>query len=88
MDTLELVKARLGISSDKRDEYFEAIIDGLITELREVQNIDIDETNPGQLMFLVDYAVYRYENKGEHSGLPRHLQWRLHNLFVGVKNDI
>ena len=88
MDALELVKARLGITSSKRDDYLEAIIDGLKKELEEVQGLKLDEKNYYHIMFLVDYAAYRYENKGENSGLPRHLQWRLHNLFVGVKNDI
>ena len=88
MDALELVKARLGITSSKRDDYLEAIISGVLAEIQEIQGIKIDDNNAVHLMFIVDYAVYRYENKGEHSGLPRHLQWRLHNLFVGVKNDI
>mgnify|MGYP006928713294 FL=1 len=33
-------------------------------------------------MFIVDYACYRYESKGEYEDMPRHLQWRLHNLAI------
>lgn len=85
MEVLKLVKARLGISSDTRDEYIQAIIDGIEKELKERQGLDIDISNPFHLMFVVDYSCYRYENKGEHSGMPRHLQWRLHNLFIAGK---
>lgn len=83
MDVLSLVKARLGITIDRRDEYIQAIIDGIKKELADIQGIELDVSNPNHVMFLVDYACYRYENRGEQSGLPRHLQWRLHNLFVG-----
>ena len=88
MDALELVKARLGITSSKRDDYLEAIISGVLAEIQEIQGIKIDDNNAAHLMFIVDYSVFRYENKGESGGLPRHLQWRLHNLFVGERNDI
>ncbi|WP_100065117.1 phage head-tail connector protein [Miniphocaeibacter massiliensis] len=86
MGTLELVKARLGISSSKRDDYLNAIIDGLEKELKEIQGLILDSKNLTHQMFIADYACYRYENKGEQSGLPRHLQWRLHNLIIGNKN--
>lgn len=81
--TLNLLKARLGITKKNRDEYLQAIINGILTELKERQGLIIDLVRPDHLMFLVDYATYRYQNVGEESGMPRHLQWRLHNLLVG-----
>lgn len=94
MDTstvLDLVKARLGISSTVRDTYLTAIIEGVITELEDAQGLVLDDANPYHLMFVVDYSTWRYESVREPGNapagrvllsMPRHLQFRLHNLIV------
>lgn len=85
MDTstvLELVKARLGISTTVRDIYLIAIIDGVIKELEDEKGIVLDSTNPYHLMFVVDYATWRYQNRDSDGAMPRHLQFRLHNLII------
>ena len=94
MDTstvLDLVKARLGISSNVRDTYISAIIDGVIKELEDAQGLVLDGANPYHLMFVVDYATWRYQSVREPGkdpagrvplSMPRHLQFRLHNLMV------
>lgn len=79
---LSLVKARLGISTAVRDEYLEAIIKGVTDDLTNRHGIDLNQDDSGHLMFVVDFATYRYENKGVDT-IPRHLQLRLHNLMVG-----
>lgn len=93
---LELVKARIGIRSTVRDSYLEAIVKGVVQELKDDQGLVLSETNPHHLMFLVDYSTWRYQSVtnsethyvGKPSSMPRHLQWRLHNLVVGgVKNE-
>jgi len=78
---LDLLKAKLGIMTNVRDAYLTAIISGIKTELTEVQGLTLDENNSYHLMFLVDYSEYRYSNK-ENPTMPRHLQWRLHNLLI------
>lgn len=97
---LDLVKARLGISSTVRDTYLTAIIEGVITELEDAQGLALDGANPYHLMFVVDYATWRYQSVIEPSHIPgrvplpmpRHLQFRLHNLIVeqkaGASDDI
>ena len=92
MDTstvLELVKARIGISSKVRDTYLTAIVNGVINELKDVQGLILDMSSPHQLMFVVDYATWRYQNRDQPGGIPRHLQFRLHNLVIsaGGKDD-
>ena len=94
MDTstvLDLVKARLGITSSVRDSYLSAIIDGVIKELKDVQGLVLDGANPYHLMFVVDYSTWRYQSVREPGkgpagsvplSMPRHLQFRLHNLMV------
>ena len=88
MDTtliLGLVKAKLGISTAVRDTYLQAIIDGVIKELEDEQGLVLDGTNSYHLLFVVDYATWRYESKDKDGAMPRHLQFRLHNLIVHEK---
>lgn len=89
---LELVKARIGISTTVRDTYLKAIINGIIKELEDEKGINLDlENNDAHLMFVVDYADWRYNNRDESGAVPRHLQFRLHNLMIhngGGQNDV
>lgn len=84
---LELLKARLGISTTARDPYLTMIIEGIEDELLSVQGIALDSGNSSHLMFVVDYAEYRYSNR-DNPAMPRHLQWRLHNLMLGSGTDV
>lgn len=77
-----LVKARLGISTTVRDTYLTAIVDGLLKELADEQNLLLDDGNPYHLMFVVDFATWRYQNRDVPDSMPRHLQFRLHNLMI------
>ena len=81
---LELVKSRLGISATVRNTYLTAIIQGVIKELEDEKGLVLDGANPYHLMFVVDYATWRYQSRDKDTGMPRHLQYRLHNLFIHV----
>lgn len=81
---LTLVKERLGIRSTVRDTYLSAIVNGVITELSEEKGLVLLETNSYHLMFVVDLASWRYQNRDVADGMPRHLQFRLHNLIIHV----
>jgi len=81
--TLSLVKARLGIRSNVRDTYLTAIIKGVAKELEVVKGLTLDVTNEDHhLMFVVDLVYWRYQNRDSMEGMPRHLQFRLHELYV------
>ena len=84
---LQLVKARLGITTNVRDSYIEAIVQGVITELEDVQGLVLDGANPYHLMFVVDYATWRYQNRDSEGAMPRHLQFRLHNLMIHANKE-
>ena len=87
MDTaaiLGLVKARLGISSATRDTYLTAIIEGVVKELEDEKELVLDGANSYHLIFVVDYVTWRYQSRDSNSGMPRHLQFRLHNLIIHV----
>ena len=77
-----LVKERLGIKTNVRDTYLTAIVDGVIKELEDEKGLALDGANPYHLMFVVDYATWRYQSRDSDAGLPRHLQFRLHNLII------
>lgn len=78
---LDLVKARLGITSTARDVYLKAVISGVVSELTQIQGIALDENIPAHLMFVADYAEFRYSNR-ESPVMPRNLQFRMHNLII------
>lgn len=86
-----LVKERLGIKTNVRDIYLTAIVDGVIKELEDEKELALDGANPYHLMFVVDYATWRYQSRDSDTGMPRHLQYRLHNLMIHVgagANDV
>ena len=78
---LDLVKATLGYKSAVRDELLKVIVKSVIDELEIQKRISIDFENAEHLMFVVDYACFRYENKGG-SVMPRNLEYRLRNLII------
>ncbi|KNY24842.1 hypothetical protein [Pseudobacteroides cellulosolvens] len=79
---LSLVKERLGIRSIVRDTYLTAIINGVVKELEDEKGLTLDSANSSHLMFLVDYVTWRYQSRDSEIGMPRHLQFRLHNLIL------
>ena len=82
---LELLKLKLGISTDLRDKPLKKTISSVITELTENLGVDLVSDRADHEMFVVDFAAYRYEGGVD---MPRHLQWRLHNLQVSSKGKV
>ena len=58
-----LVKERLGIKTDVRDTYLTVIVDSVIEELEDEKGLVLDGANPYHLMFVVDYATWRYQSR-------------------------
>lgn len=79
---LQLVKARLGITANVRDTYLTAIINGVKHELTDEKGIALEAENPNHLMFVVDLSAWRYNNRDSEGAMPRHLQFRLHNIII------
>ncbi len=78
---VSLVKARLGLTSAVRDTYLTAIIEGVINELEDEEGLVLDGASPNHLMFVVDFATWRYENRGQMGATPEHLRYRRRKLF-------
>lgn len=89
---LLLVKERLGIRTAVRDSYLTAIVQSVLKELQDQNGLTLDPTNSYHLMFCVDFATWRYQSAannetsftGSPVSMPRHLQYRLHNLLLHV----
>lgn len=79
---LQILKAKIGLSTTVRDDYLTKIIASVVGELEQDQGIDVDLSRVEMQMFVVDFAYYRYANKGDQS-MPRDLQFRLHNFVLG-----
>lgn len=87
MDTgqlVELLKIKLGIASNLRDKTLEKIVSSVISELTNNLGVELADRADHE-MFIVDFAAYRYEGGVD---LPRHLQWRLHNLQISSKKEV
>ncbi|WP_297420490.1 hypothetical protein [Clostridium sp.] len=78
---LQLVKEGIGIKTDVRDGYITVIIKGVIKELEDEKGLILDGSNDYHLLFVVDYAAWSYRNK-DGEAMPRHLQFRLHNMII------
>lgn len=81
---LDLLKGSLGISTNARDTFLTGILESIIAELEDEKGIVIDSNDMNIAMFIVDYADFRYSKKDTANKLsmPRHLQWRLHNIII------
>lgn len=79
-----LVKERLGIRSAVRDTYLTVITESVVTELEDEKGLKLDADNSYHLLFCVDYATWRYQSRDDAGAMPRHLQFRLHNLMIHV----
>lgn len=80
-DVLNLVKAVLGYRTNVRDMLLEKIIDSVVDELEKVKGVPFDFSNNEIVMYVVDMAVFRYQNLGGGT-IPRNLDYRLKNLIV------
>ncbi|MGT2951592.1 hypothetical protein BU202_08220 [Streptococcus cuniculi] len=83
---LELLKLKLGISTDLRDKFLKSLLSAVESEIENVLGITLDNNRTDHTHFIVDYAYHRYTNR-ESASIPRHLQWRMHNLALEAKED-
>ena len=82
---LKLLKIRLGIASNARDEYLLHLVESTVAMLDDEKRINAALTNPAISNFVINYSAWMYESKGEMGGMPRHLQFAMHNLMIHNK---
>ena len=75
---LKLLKLDLGVSTDKRDEYFNAVLESAVLELKR-KGIFVDLTSADDQMLLSDYAAWQYRKRQEDVPISNNLKRRLMN---------
>ena len=86
---LEILKAKLGISGTFRDEYLKHLLKSVTEEIKKQKNIKLKTERYDHMDFLIDYAAFRYDNRDNNILMPKHLQYRLHNLLLeNLRSDV
>ena len=80
MDILEIVKVRVGISSNVRDDFINTLIQATIEQLEKSNGIVLDEQNIAHNVFLADFVAWRYDNQGNDT-MPNYLRIQFNELW-------
>jgi len=81
---VSLVKEGLGIRTNVRDSYLATLVQGVVKELEDEKGLRVDSSNLYHLLFIRDYAVWRYQSVGRDGAMPTHLKQRLYNFMIHV----
>lgn len=88
---LELFKIDLGITHNKRDTYFTALLKSVIGELsRKGVNIDADTAEDDDIFLIVDYAAWQYRSRTSTANvaMPQNLQLRIRNRIIRSRSEV
>ena len=75
---LSLLKTALGVTHDKRDDYYKSLLAASERELSG-RGVAIDESEIDDIMLLVDYAEFNYRNRDGAKIIPQHIDLRIKN---------
>jgi len=78
---LKLFKTALGITHDKRDEYFMQMLSSRVEELKG-RGVSLSSSSYEDVMLLVDYTEFCYRNRDGNVEMPRNLDLRIRNKQV------
>jgi len=83
-EVLKLLKLDLGITHDKRDAYFNALLNSAVLEL-ERKGIVLSLAEADDQMLLSDYAAWLYRKRQDDVPLAKNLKLRLMNRKVRAR---
>ena len=83
-EVLKLLKLDLGITHDKRDAYFNALLNSAVLEL-ERKGIVLSLAEADDQMLLSDYAAWLYRKRQDNVPLAKNLKLRLMNRKVRAR---
>lgn len=83
-EVLKLLKLDLGITHDKRDAYFNALLNSAVLEL-ERKGIALSLAEADDQMLLSDYAAWLYRKRQDDVPLAKNLKLRLMNRKVRAR---
>lgn len=65
LEELSLLKARLNIQSQLKNEFLHLLLEGARDNLRTLYGFEYDRGKPGHKLHLIYYAEYMYTHEGE-----------------------
>ena len=80
-EVLKLFKLDLGITHDRRDAYFNSLLQASLLELKR-KGIVLDLSQADDQMLLSDYAAWLYRKRQENVPMANNLNWRIMNRKV------
>ncbi len=83
-EALKLLKLDLGITHNKRDAYFNALLNSAVLEL-ERKGIALSLAEADDQMLLSDYAAWLYRKRQDDVPLAKNLKLRLMNRKVRAR---
>ncbi|MFJ6266462.1 hypothetical protein ACIQGW_15935 [Lysinibacillus xylanilyticus] len=78
---LSLFKLDMGITHNLRDTLFTNLINSSTIEL-EKMGVNLSSGTVEDTQLIVDYSAWMYRKRQEDIGLPRNLQFRIHNRVI------
>ncbi|MGA3598582.1 hypothetical protein [Lysinibacillus agricola] len=78
---LSLFKLDMGITHNLRDTLFANLIESSTIEL-EKMGVNLSSGTVEDTQLIVDYSAWMYRKRQEDIGLPRNLQFRIHNRVI------
>ena len=78
---LSLFKLDMGITHNLRDTLFTNLIESSTIEL-EKMGVNLSSVTVEDTQLIVDYSAWMYRKRQEDVGLPRNLQFRIHNRVI------
>ena len=84
MNTLEFFKMDIGVTHNKRDAYFQGLIESAKKGLEE-KGIELDENLVEDQFLISDYAAWQYRNRDNNTDIPNILILRIRNRIVKAR---
>lgn len=78
---LSLLKLDIGITHNLRDSFFSNLIESTILELTKM-GVDLSASTVEDIQLVVDYSSWMYRKRDQDIGLPRRLQFKIHNRVI------
>lgn len=80
-EVMDLLKARLGISTSKRDDILYLIISGIVSECKNKHGVILNKEDADHILFVLDWATWKYKHP-EGGTIPRSIDLRLKNMII------
>lgn len=81
-EIMAIAKSSLGITSSVMDERLGLLTRAAIEELASNYKVVLNPASVAHSVFVADWVEWRYLNRDNNVGMPRHLDYRLKTLFL------